>query len=143
MPNAFWERCINFIAGKKIPLSDQLHIYIRNCRFRAFHGLYPEERQKGNDFVVNLEVAYSPDSGMITALEQTIDYASLFGLVDKAMQEPVDLLETLAQKMATDIERAYPQVKAISIEIEKLNPPIDQFTGSAAVKLVRLPGQDS
>jgi dihydroneopterin aldolase len=124
-------------------LSDLLHIYVHNCRFRAFHGLYPEERQKGNDFVVNLAVAYSPESGMITALEQTIDYAALFKLVEKAMQEPVDLLETLAQKMAADIEALYPQVKEISIEIEKLNPPIDQFTGSVSVKLVRLPGRAS
>lgn len=93
--------------------------------------------------MVNLAVAYSPESGMITALEQTIDYAALFKLVEKAMQEPVDLLETLAQKIAADIEALYPQAKEISIEIEKLNPPIDQFTGSVAVKLVRFPGQPS
>ncbi len=114
-----------------------LHVYLKNCRFRAFHGLFPEERQKGNDFVVNLSVAYRPQSGMITAIEETIDYAALFSIVDAVMQEPVDLLETVVQKMAAGVIKEYPQVTEINIEIEKLNPPIDQFNGSAAVRLIK------
>lgn len=115
-------------------MTNLLTIDIRNCRFRAFHGLYPEERQKGNDFVVNLSVGYVPQSGMITALEDTIDYAILFSIIDRAMKEPVDLLETLAQKIAASIHQQFPRVKTIDVGIEKLNPPIDQFTGSAAVR---------
>lgn len=112
-------------------------ILVRNCRFRAFHGLYPEERQKGNDFVVNLAVTYRPQSGMITALEETVDYAVLFSIIDSAMKEPVDLLETLAQKISATIFQRFPQVTDTEIEIEKLNPPIDQFTGSAAVRFTK------
>lgn len=118
-------------------MSSTLQIHVRNCRFRAFHGLYPEERQKGNDFVVNLVVSYTPQSGMITALEDTIDYAALFTIIDTAMKEPVDLLETLAQKIAAEIHHKFPQVTESEIEIEKLNPPIDHFTGSASVRLIR------
>ena len=118
-------------------MSSTLQVLVRNCRFRAFHGLYPEERQKGNDFVVNLAVSYIPRSGTITALEDTIDYADLFAIIDQAMKDPVDLLETLAQHIAAEIHRKYPQVTETDIEIEKLNPPIDKFTGSAAVRFRR------
>jgi len=87
--------------------------------------------------VVNLAVSYIPRSGTITALEDTIDYADLFAIIDQAMKDPVDLLETLAQHIAAEIHRKYPQVTETDIEIEKLNPPIDKFTGSAAVRFRR------
>ena len=86
---------------------------------------------------MNMSVSYIPRSGTITALEDTIDYAKLFALLNEAMQEPVDLLETLAQELASKIQRLYPEVQEIEIEVEKLNPPIDSFNGSAAVKLLR------
>lgn len=114
-------------------MNDTLSISLNNVRFRAYHGLYPEERKKGNDFVVNLVVSYQPASGVITALEDTIDYASLFDIINLSMQKPVDLLETLVQSIALSVHQQYPQVKEIVVSVEKLNPPIDRFSGSAAV----------
>ena len=114
-------------------MSQLLTVFLSNLRFRAYHGLYPEERQKGNDFVVNMEVSYIPKSGMITSLEDTIDYASLFNIINTNMQQPVDLLETLVQGIAHEIHKVFPHVKKITVSVEKLNPPIDKFSGSAAV----------
>ena len=114
-------------------MTNLLTISLNNVRFRAYHGLYPEERQKGNDFVVNMQVTYAPRTGMITALEDTIDYASLFEIINASMQKPVDLLETLVQAMAQAVHQKFPQVKEIAVSVEKLNPPIDKFSGTAAV----------
>jgi dihydroneopterin aldolase len=111
-----------------------LSISLHNVRFRAYHGLYPEERQKGNDFVVNLEVGYTPESDLINALEETIDYAQLFDIINITMQEPVDLLETLVQKIAIKVQQRFAAVKEIVVSVEKINPPIDQFSGSASVR---------
>lgn len=110
-----------------------LTISLNNVKFRAYHGLYPEERQKGNDFVVNMQVVYEPSTKEIIALEETIDYASLFGIINTTMQEPVDLLETLVQKIAHAVKKNFPQTKEINVSVEKLNPPIDNFEGSAMV----------
>ena len=115
-------------------MSGLLTITLNNVRFRAYHGLYPEERQKGNDFVVNMEVSYTPASGMITSLEDTIDYVVLFDLINGIMQQPVDLLETLVQSMAHAAHQQFPQIKEIIVSVEKLNPPIDRFEGSTVVK---------
>ena len=49
-------------------MSDLLTISLNNVRFRAFHGIHPEERQKGNDFVVNMVVEYVPQSSTIISL---------------------------------------------------------------------------
>jgi dihydroneopterin aldolase len=54
------------------------------------------------------------------------------------MQRPVDLLETLIQTIARKVHEEFPEVKEISVSIEKLNPPIDKFSGSAAVKYTRI-----
>ncbi|RYZ16296.1 MAG: dihydroneopterin aldolase [Sphingobacteriales bacterium] len=111
-----------------------LTISLHNVRFRAYHGLYPEERQKGNDFVVNMEVSYEPGEGTILTLENTIDYAALFDIINKTMQQPVDLLETLVQTIAQAVYRQFPSIKTVTVSVEKLNPPIDKFSGSAAVQ---------
>ena len=118
-------------------MSDLLTISLNNVRFRAYHGMYPEERQKGNDFVVNMQVEYLPKSETIISLDDTIDYASLFDIINTTMQKPVDLLETLAQTIANNVHQQFPQVKIITVTVEKLNPPIDKFSGSVEVKYTK------
>jgi len=110
-----------------------LTISLNNVRFRAYHGVFPEERQKGNDFVVNMEVSYQPKSGTIVSLDDTIDYGALFHIINSIMQQPVDLLETLVQEIAQAVHQKFSQVKEVAVSVEKLNPPIDKFSGSAAV----------
>jgi dihydroneopterin aldolase len=115
-------------------MTELLTISLNNVRFRAYHGLHPEERSKGNDFVVNMEVNYIPKGGTILALEDTIDYGILFEIINSTMQRPVDLLETLAQTIAHNSYKRFPQIKEVTVSIEKLNPPIDKFSGSAEVR---------
>jgi dihydroneopterin aldolase len=119
-------------------MPDLITISLHNVRFRAYHGLYPEERQKGNDFVVNMKVSYPPITGAILSLDDTIDYASLFDIVNTIMQKPVDLLETLVQTIANSVYQKFPLVKEVTVSVEKLNPPIDKFTGSAEVTYHKL-----
>jgi len=115
-------------------MPDLFTISLNNVRFRAYHGLHPEERQKGNDFVVNMQVSYQPNEGTISSLDDTIDYAVLFDIINTAMQEPVDLLETLTQNIVYTVHQKFPQIKEVTVSVEKLNPPIDKFSGTAAVK---------
>ncbi len=114
-------------------MANLLTISLNNVRFRAYHGVYPEERQKGNDFVVNMQVSYEPKSGTIMSLEDTIDYGALFTVMNSIMQQPVDLLETLVQEIAEAVHQKFSHVKEVIVSVEKLNPPIDKFSGSAAV----------
>jgi 7,8-dihydroneopterin aldolase/epimerase/oxygenase len=114
-------------------MTNLLTISLNNVRFRAYHGVHPEERQKGNDFVVNMQVSYESRAGIIASLDDTIDYADLFDIINSTMQRPVDLLETLVQTIAYKVHDKFKHVKEVIVSVEKLNPPIDKFTGSAAV----------
>jgi dihydroneopterin aldolase len=115
-------------------MPDRITISLNNVRFRAFHGVHPDERQKGNDFVVNMMVSYIPGSPTIVSLHDTVDYSELFDIINSVMQKPVELLETLVQTIAHNVHKQFPQIKEVSVSVEKLNPPIDHFSGSAAVK---------
>ena len=114
-------------------MSSLLTISLNNVRFRAYHGVYPEERQKGNDFVVNLQVSYIPKTGTIVSLSDTIDYSTLFEIINTIMQQPVDLLESLVKQMAQAVYKKFSEVSEVTVSVEKLNPPIDRFSGSAKV----------
>ncbi len=108
-------------------------IELNNVRFHAYHGLFEEERRTGNDFVVNLRVEMIPASGTVTGIDETINYATLFRIVQEEMQQTRDLLETLTMEIAEHIHQSFPSVKKISISITKLNPPIAHFTGNVIV----------
>ena len=114
-------------------MNNLLTISLNNVRFRGYHGMQAEERKKGNDFVVNMQASFQPNAGIITSLDDTIDYATLFDIINTTMQKPVDLLETLVQNIAQAAYQQFPQLKKVTVSIEKLNPPIDKFSGSAAV----------
>ena len=114
-------------------MSSLLTISLNNVRFRAYHGVYPEERQKGNDFVVDMQVSYVPKTGTIVSLSDTINYSTLFEIINSIMQQPVDLLESLVKQMAQAVHKKFPEVSEVTVSVEKLNPPIDRFSGSAKV----------
>jgi dihydroneopterin aldolase len=115
-------------------MTDFLTISLNNVRFRAYHGVHPDERQKGNDFVVNMQVSYLPGNRTILSLDDTIDYALLFEAINMTMQKPVDLLETLAQTIVNTVHHQFPHIKKVTVSVEKLNPPIDKFSGSVGVE---------
>lgn len=109
-------------------------IELTGLRFHAYHGLYEEEKVAGNEFLVNLFVAYNPQGGIVSDLSETINYAVIFDLVKKRMLQRTDLLETIAMSLAEDINRQFPNVQKVDISIAKLHPPIAGFNGNVAVR---------
>ncbi len=115
-------------------MSGVITIELKQLRFLAYHGLYAGERKTGNEFEINLSVAYQPSSGTITGITDTVNYSTLYTLLKTEMQKPRHLLETLVMELAEVIHVSFPQVKKIEISITKLHVPIAKFTGTAGVK---------
>jgi dihydroneopterin aldolase len=110
-----------------------ISIQLQNLHFKAFHGLYAEEKILGNIFEVNLAVKYQPEILPIISIEQTINYQNLFEIVERRMNVATELLETLVTFISNDIETAFPFIEQIEISITKKNPPIKGFNGNVAV----------
>ena len=108
-------------------------ISLRGVRAHANHGVYAFERERGQMFAVDavLEVdmraAAAGDD-----LEKTVNYAELAQKLYAVLTgEPVNLLETLAQRLA-DVCLADPLVDAVEITVHKpqaeLGVPFDDVT---------------
>ena len=111
-------------------------VYIENLRIHACHGVLPQERTVGNDYVVNVRVGYPWQRAMETDdVTDTVDYAALAGIVERVMMTPSALLEHVAGRMLREIQDAFPKVTSLTIDIKKVAPPISQETDGCGVTL--------
>lgn len=115
-------------------MSELITIELKQLRFFAFHGLYPEEKKSGNEFEISIAVTRSNKSVVITELSETLNYADLYELVKKEMKKPRALLETLAMELVQLIHLSFEGVKKVDIEVYKLHLPIKRFSGTAGVR---------
>ena len=100
-------------------------IRLRGLRARGFHGVFPQERERGQTFVVDVELEIDTAAAAATdALGDTIDYANLAErIVDVVSGEPVNLIETLAERLAA-ICLADPRVQTATVEVHKPEAPV-------------------
>ena len=112
------------------------YIYLRQVRFHAFHGVMPQERQVGTDFVLDLRVGYPLQQAMQSDdVADTLNYAALYDLVAREMQQPSNLLEHVAGRIAEAIGQTFPQVTSIDLKLTKLNPPMGADSEGAGVEI--------
>ena len=112
------------------------YIILRNVRFHAFHGVLPQERQVGGDFLVNLRVGYPFEKAMESdEVGDTLNYATLFDLVKQEMNIPSQLLEHVAGRIVKAIVAAFPAVTSIDLELIKQNPPMGADSDGAGVEV--------
>ena len=111
------------------------YVILRNVRFHAFHGVLPQERQVGSNFLLTLRVGYPLDKAMESdKVEDTLNYASLYTLAKREMDIPSQLLEHVAGRIAKAIQNAFPAVTSVDLELTKQNPPMGADCDGAAVE---------
>ena len=99
---------------------------LRGIRAVGHHGVLAHERRDGQEFVVDavLGVDTGP-AGRADDLSLTVDYGRLSQqLADAIGSEPVDLIETLAQRLA-DVCLAQPLVEWVDLTVHKPQAPIE------------------
>ena len=115
------------------PRSAPDRITVHGLTGHGYHGVYPPEREHGQTFRVDavLELDTAPAAAG-DDLTLTVHYGELAQQLHALLVgEPVDLLETLAQRLA-DCCLAYPVVDAVEITVHKpdaeLGVPFDDVT---------------
>ena len=115
---------------------EESYIVLRHVRFRAFHGVMPQEGIVGGDFDVDLRVGYPLERAMESdEVDDTLNYAELYALVEQEMRVPSKLLEHVAGRIMTAISKAFPQVSSIDLTLTKLNPPMGADCEGAGVEV--------
>jgi 7,8-dihydroneopterin aldolase/epimerase/oxygenase len=112
-------------------MADLQYIHLHHLRFWAFHGVYAEETVLGNEFEVNVDVAFTPAPAI--TLADTINYVAVYDLVKQQMAQTSGLLETVAQQTCRAIKALDGRIQQVTVHIMKLHVPIPQFVGRVGV----------
>ena len=113
-------------------------ITLTGLRVRGFHGVLAHERADGQDFIV--DAALTVDTRAAAAsddLTATVDYGTLAGaLAEVVAGEPVDLIETLAARLAA-VCLADPRVSSARVTVHKPGAPIPLSFSDVSVTVER------
>ncbi len=112
------------------------YIVLKEVRFHAFHGVMPQERKVGADFLITLRLGYDLTRAMQSDdVRDTLNYAEVYRVVQVEMEKPSALLEHVAGRVANAILRQFPDVVSIDLELTKQNPPMGAYSKGAGVEL--------
>jgi dihydroneopterin aldolase len=115
-------------------------ILLEGMIFYGRHGTLPAERELGQPFVVDIELRLDLQAaGLSDDLTQTVDYSEVHRQAKEIVEgTPVNLTETLAERIAGIVLEGYPTVQAVRVKVAKPNVRLDDtvLTGSA-VEIVR------
>ena len=112
------------------------YIYITDLRFHAFHGVMPQERLVGNDYSIDIKIGYDVSDAMISdEVDDTLNYAEVYQIVDQEMGVPSKLVERVAYRICDRLFRKYASISSIDIRLTKLNPPFGADCKGAGIEL--------
>lgn len=117
-------------------MSDELTVAGIECF--AHHGVFDRERREGQRFVVDLRLGL--DTAPAAAgddLHQTVDYGTLVAAVHHAAEtDPVDLIETVAQRLA-DVCLTDARVDWAQVTVHKPDAPLQVTFSDVAITITR------
>ncbi|MBR4982407.1 MAG: 2-amino-4-hydroxy-6-hydroxymethyldihydropteridine diphosphokinase [Lachnospiraceae bacterium] len=114
-------------------------IKIDNLEVYAYHGVFEEEKQKGQQFYINAVLRTDlKKAGRTDCLTDSTHYGEVCLQIKKTMTEmSYDLIERAAEKMIEDILINFPLIQEVTIELRKPNAPIPMEFDSVSVQLTR------
>ena len=112
-------------------MTDQLptlsgdRLAVRGIAVHGHHGVFEFERREGQEFRIDLVLGMDTRrAARSDDLQDTVDYGTLVDQVSTAVaNDPVDLIETLAQRIA-DICLRNDQVTDVEVTVHKPHAPI-------------------
>ncbi|MCC3762471.1 dihydroneopterin aldolase [Glycomyces sp. TRM65418] len=113
-------------------------ITLTGLRVHGRHGVFDHERAAGQDFIVDVSLrASTAEAAASDDLEHTVDYGALADTLAAIVAgEPVNLIETLAERLA-DACLALDRVESVVVTVHKPQAPIAQQFSDVAVTIER------
>lgn len=111
-------------------------IELEGMSFKAYHGVYEQERKVGNIYRVDLRLHLRAGSYLKSDhLADTISYAEVYSSVAEEMETPSQLIEHAAYRILERLHRDFPRLLFVELRLSKKNPPIKGVLEAAAVCL--------
>lgn len=109
-------------------------VALKDVKFYAYHGFYPEEQLTGNHFLLEAEVTFEP-AGDTEDLSKTVNYEVLNQIFITEMQRTQKLLETVVKNIIAQLISTYPFLLTAKVSIKKLSPTMHGEIGHSLVQL--------
>lgn len=116
-------------------------IWIKGLRVYAYHGVKPQEKEKGQPFELDLELKADLSAACASDdLTRTINYSAVTKCVVKTMlAEKNDLIERAAERVAEAVLSGFP-VEEVTVCLKKPRAPVAADFEYMAVQITRKRG---
>jgi dihydropteroate synthase len=114
------------------PAMDTIEIF--GVRDYGYHGVLQHERENGQYFSIDATLGISiAHAAQTDNLADTVNYAEVSDAIRARITgEPVDLIEKLAESIASDCLK-FPQVVSVKVKVHKPDAPIEGDFGDVVV----------
>ncbi|GIH66957.1 dihydroneopterin aldolase [Microbispora siamensis] len=120
------------------PATSRDSVRLTGLRARGRHGCLPAERELGQEFVIDVALWFdTAPAAVADDLTLTVDYGALAGELVRIVEgEPVNLIETLAERLAAAC-LAHELVEEAEVSVHKPAAPIPLPFGDVVVTIRR------
>jgi|GEM_PF-3160102 len=96
-------------------------VALEGIKMKAFHGVYPEEKEKGTDFMLNiyLDICISSKSLEDDDLSGTVDYQAVYELIVNRMRKSTHLLEKVSYDIGLSVLSLSETIQQVRIQLFK------------------------
>lgn len=115
-------------------------ILLEGMIFYGWHGTLPAERELGQRFVVDVEMRLDlRPAGLSDDLTETVDYGEVHRQAREIAEgPPVDLTETVAERIAAAVLEAHRPVEAVRVKVSKPDVRLESTVlAGSAVEVLR------
>lgn len=115
-------------------------IIIKNLKLFCYHGVNPEEKVDGQNFIFDIEASVDLSNPCVTDnVDDTVSYAKMIKTVRRVAQsQKDDLIERVAQRIVDALFEEYEKIQAIKITVMKPEAPIKAEFDYVAVQIERV-----
>ena len=114
-------------------------IIINGLEVYAYHGVNPEEKADGQNFIINAELFVDLSAPCETdELNDTVNYSKVIKLITRIMtSEKYNLIEHAAQKTADGLLAEFDRIQKVKLTLKKPDAPIKADFNFVAVEIER------
>lgn len=101
-------------------------IIIKGLKLFAYHGVNPEEKIEGQNFIIDITATLNADKAKLTDnVDDTVSYAKILKTARSVFcEKSYDLIETAANKVGMAIMETYPSLDSVTVLLMKPEAPI-------------------
>lgn len=119
-------------------------ILIRDLKIFAYHGVNPEEKEDGQNFVFDIDAFVDISVPCVSDnVEDTVSYAKIIKQTVRVFTaQKDDLLERAAQRVADSLFESFDKIQVLRIVLKKPEAPIKADFGYVGVEIYRERGEN-